>query len=206
MRSFGALLFVLGCLATGATFASELLVPLRCLTVVAMAFGLLLFTTANRFRAVPAHQADDRVSHLFAEVAADDEFRRIAGLTDEELATLTADLSTAAYRYSTLQGGFAGRDGTQLVLALSPLHLRRACAAHELFHLARDVVHRSRGGQGGKSLGDETGVLREEAIVWQQTLAYRPVGAALEVSVLAAILVFPLMGALYAVLRSHCWE
>jgi hypothetical protein len=198
MRLTGTVALVLGCLLTAAAIAVPLLRPLVCVGALSAACGLILLVTTDRVRAAPAVAANGKVRELFEEVANDPLFHLVAGLSAQpgpenapsERDTFLQDLSTASYRYSKMvQGGYAGRDAAgNLALALSRWHLRRAAAAHELFHLARDVLFRCRGGKAGKDLNATTGILREEALVWQQTLAYLPVPGAVEI-VLPVVLV-----------------
>lgn len=109
-----------------------------------------------------------------------------------------SSLDEASFRVSNiLQGGYAGRvpiagaadAAEELVLALSPLHRRRAAAAHELFHLARDL----RGVQ-SMSLGNEPPFfarLVEEAVVWRQGFQYAPLATSGELAGNLLLLVGP---------------
>jgi hypothetical protein len=80
------------------------------------------------------------------------------------------------------------------VLGLSRLHRRLVPAAHELFHLARDV-------RGLKRLDDETHVWREECIVWFLTWQYAPIRTVLELACLFGILGL----GVYALLQTAYW-
>ncbi len=78
---------------------------------------------------------------VFEDVATDPRFLRIGAVNADEMA---AAVRSASIRYSNpLQGGFAGRivseSGDDLILGLSRFHVRRSPAAHELFHLSRDL-------------------------------------------------------------------
>jgi hypothetical protein len=191
MRLTGIVALFLGCLLTAAAIAVPMLGPLLCVGALLAVYGLILIVTTDRIRAAPSANANGKVRDRFMEVAQDPDFLLVAGLGPSELVTFLQDLSTASYRYSRIiQGGYAGRDpaGT-LVLALSWGHLRRAAAAHELFHLARDVKCRVTRGKDGKDLNSTTGILREERLVWQQTLALFPVRGAAEI-LIPVVLIF----------------
>ncbi len=131
---------------------------------------------------VPTAPAGPGVEELFQSVSRDPRFLKIAGVTEAEM---NSALNSASIRTSNIfQGGYAGRvplpeGGDELVLALSPLHAREVPAAHELFHLARDLQ-----GIQTLSIGETPGLLgrmSEEAAVWASTFRYAPVGTTLEV-------------------------
>jgi hypothetical protein len=130
---------------------------------------------------VPKNAAGASTSQLFERIARDPAFLRIAGVTEEEM---LAALDAASVRYSNvLQAGYAGRvplegGGDQLVLGLSRLHQRTSPAAHELFHLAREM-------RGGPSLRIDklpslATRIAEESRVWGMQLRYAPVGTIAE--------------------------
>ena len=182
MRLTGIVSSILGCLVTILGVVFPVLGPLVCVGVLAAVFGLILALAAGRIRAAPTEVADGPVKALFEGIATDPEFLLIAGLEAEEGDTLLRDLATAAYRFSPIiQGGYAGRARGRLILALSRRHLRRGAAAHELFHLARDVMFRRRGGRAGQGLDATSGILREELTVWLLTLSYLPFRGAAEI-------------------------
>jgi hypothetical protein len=139
-------------------------------------------------RRPPTKPAGPEVKALFERVADDPWFHKVAGLSPAEVVVLKSRLASASICYSTiLQGGYAGRPETRgLVLGLSRLHRHKAAAAHELFHLARDV-------RGQKDLDDETWVLIEELIVWSLTFEYAPVSTAF-----VLVLSFGILGVLAA--------
>jgi hypothetical protein len=134
-------------------------------------------------RRPPTKPAGPEVKALFQRIASDPWFHQVAGLSEREVQTIQRELASAEFCYcNSLQGGYAGRPpGRGLVLGLSRLHRRVAPAAHELFHLAREV-------RGRKALNDETAVWREERIVWFQTFQYVPFRGTLELAVLLGIL------------------
>jgi hypothetical protein len=206
MRRSGIITFLVGASLTGVSIALPVLEPFFCVGLVAMAFGLWASLAATRFRSMPMSEAKGSVQALFRKVSQDPIFLKIAGLTELERDVFWNELTTAAYRISWFQGGYAGRtNGGQIVLGLSWIHLRRVPAAHELYHLARDVIHRCRNGRTGTLLDAQTGILREELLVWGQTLSYSPIGGALEIVVPLVIMVILPGMAFYALLSSYCW-
>lgn len=117
-----------------------------------------------------------RVRQLLKKVATDDRFHRSAGLQAAGMSfAFTNKLNESEICYSRFyQGGYAGRRDTPerpIVLALSPLCLGRAAAAHELMPMSRDVL-------GYMALDADltlSEVLLEECRVWQLPVRYRPV-------------------------------
>ena len=94
-------------------------------------------------RQAPTTPARAKVKALFQQVAGDPRFHRVARLSAEEVRMLQREVAAATFaRSNIVQGGYAGRksvaEGGGVLLGLSPLHQRRR-AAHELFHLVRDV-------------------------------------------------------------------
>ena len=221
MRLAGFFLLAVGGLCILAGIALNHCQPLICPGVASALLGLAVVLLTNRLRATPTRPANERVETLFDVVAEDEDFVLIAQLNDSEVALLRQDLASASYRLSSVvQGGFAGRNREQLILALSPWHLRPAAAAHELFHLARDVLYRRRGGKAGQPLDDpessshvEGGFwlrlvrstchrcwesargLKEERMVWYQTLTYRPLGGSAELAVPLCVVFLAFVGA-----------
>jgi hypothetical protein len=134
-----------------------------------------------------------RVRQVLKAVADDPRFQQDAGLVDEEqgaanpdLAAFQQALAQAEVCYSPIwQGGFADHvPGRGYVLALSPVHLRAAAAAHELFHLARHI----RGVTPFEQPRALDEVVLEEMIVWALTVRYMPVRGTIELLVPLTVL------------------
>jgi hypothetical protein len=147
-------------------------------------------------RRPPTRPAGPELRALFLGVAIDKRFHRVASLGAREIEVLHAQLASAAFcECSIWQGGYAGRPADRgLVLGLSRLHRRIVPAAHELFHLVREV-------RGRKRLDDETQVWREECMIWFLTWQYAPVRTVLELTGLFVILT----AGVYAVLQLAYW-
>lgn len=151
--------------------------------------GLLPFVHST-----PKKLAGPKVVNVFESVAADPRFLRIAGIGADEMATA---VKSASIRYSNpLQGGYAGRivteNAEELILGLSRFHARRSPAAHELFHLSRDL--RSLRSLRMDKIPGPVGRLREEVIVWNMQFRYAPVRTGLE---LGGGIVFPVGGSIF---------
>ena len=150
---------------------------------------------------IPKNPAGTRVSSVFQRISRDPEFLKIAGVSEQEMEVA---LNGVSYRYSNiLQGGFAGKvptgDGDQLILGLSRLHIRTSPAAHELFHVAREL-------RGGPTLRVDQmpGFLsrvHEEAIVWGMQTRYAPLATAAEASGHVFIYVIVPAGGTYYVVK-----
>jgi hypothetical protein len=152
---------------------------------------------------------DPDIKGLFLSIANDPFFQRIARLSREQRVRLTEEVGRASFRRSPwFQGGYAGRDRAgNLVLGLSRLFPAATTAAHEVFHVARDIrgkcpLSRSRiVTQEEQSQQAPTPPLpapdREppfwrvwwEEVVWSLTTVYAPAGTFLIWSALSFILV-----------------
>jgi hypothetical protein len=191
MRLLGTLTFIIGVLLILVAAANPVLEPLGCPGVGFLIVGLATVLSAIPIRRMPKNPADHSVKCAFEAVANDPRFRVVANLEEDELDMLANDLAAAIYRQS--RAGWAGRNKSdEIVLAASSSTWQRASVAHELFHLVRDVIHRSRGNNEGCDLRNESRVFREELFVWYQTIQYAPIRApVVEIGpfvVLAAIL------------------
>jgi hypothetical protein len=206
MRRTGIVIIFFGCSATIIGIVFAIFQPFVCVGALAIILGLILTLSTNWIRGIPTVAANGAVRSRFEQIANDPFFQHIARLREDECQTLLDDLSTASIRYSKIvQGGYAGRDDQgMLVLALSRWHLRSAPAAHELFHLARDVIYRSRNGKAGKSLDATTGILQEEIFVWIQTLSYLPIYGAVEIGIPLALVVAVAPYGIYLLARFAC--
>jgi hypothetical protein len=155
-------------------------------------------------------QADPNIKALFLSVANDPFFQRIARLSLEQQLRLTEEVERASFRRSPwFQGGYAGRDrGGNLVLGLSRWFPAAATAAHEAFHVARDIRGKCPLSRPRVVTQEEPSqqapppplsppdrqpsfwrVWWEEVVVWCQTAIYAPVGTFLIWSALSFILV-----------------
>jgi len=183
MRRFGAALTAIGLVVTGIGLAHPTVRPLICTGILVTLVGSTVFLSSGAVRTIPETDAPEKVRRLFEEVANDSSFFEYTGLRPAELEVLKSDLQNASFRWSKIiQGGYAGRDEDgRLILAVSRWHLRRAAVAHELLHLARDVMYRLNEGQAGRDLNDTRGVLWEETVVWYQTLRLYPLAGAIEI-------------------------
>lgn len=178
----------------------------RCVATFAVVLGFGTAVSLDRYlRGCYASVPDNgkRVAERLHNVTEDRRFREVAGLDRPGYALYSrifqvifqAALPGQAIRYSSVfQGGFAGEDQQgYLVLALSPWHLRTAPAAHELFHLVRHVYGRAR-------LDQEPTwwvSIREESIVWYQTVRYAGFRGILELFFAAAPVTIPVTLLLY---------
>jgi hypothetical protein len=185
MRRGGIVCLLLGAVLTGSAFVFPAPKPVFCAGLGALVTGFVVTVTANWFLEIPTAEADGAVKALFEEVAKDPRFHWWADLNEWEVGVLQRDVATAAFRDTGIRGGggYACReDAGQIVLALSRRNCRRVPAAHELFHLCRDVIHRCRDGEEGTPLDRPSRppgfarMVREEWFAWTRTLLYAPLG------------------------------